>query len=323
MRISSIYIAMFAVSLLSCTGLRKSQVVATENFAIATKGISRVPADIYFRIFQLKAESKSLQLNTILATNDKPKESIALIRDDYEDHSRALQIAEEYSTAYQIVEEYASLVMCLLDESYRKDFVRRKNTWQATFAGLIRRHNNVAVTKIPPAVNNIAGRIIMELGKIPVAKLQKKYLKQAIETARVPFENICDDFIRLDSLKIRGELNNLPAYINNNYANFLENIRAVEKNGNNPYTYFKEYTPLYLNWLTQIDELNSLTVQTVNAFRSLKTTYGVLERFIVSDKPGAVPDEINTLMEEYGKLLNIYKRFQYRREKLTDASLVK
>ncbi len=56
-----------ALVLISCSGLRKSQVTATENFALATKGISRVPADIYFRIHILKAESQTLQLNTLLA----------------------------------------------------------------------------------------------------------------------------------------------------------------------------------------------------------------------------------------------------------------
>ena len=309
--------------LYSCTGLKKTQVQATENFAIATKGISRIPSDIYFRVYQLKSESQTLQLNTLLATNDQAKESIQLLKNDYAEKIKFIEISEAYSTSYQIVEKYASLVLCLLSDSYLKEFYKSKDIWQSSFTGLIDKYNHVAVTKIPPSVGNLTASIIQEIGRLRIARLQKKYLKEAIHTARKPFENICDDFILLDSLKIRSELVNLPDYLDNNYANFLENVRAYEKQGNNPYYYYKEYTPIYTNWLSQINELTVLSSGTVQAFRSLKTAYGQLEDYVNSSNAGDVPDAIKVLMNDYGALIETYRKFQYQREKLNAAALVK
>lgn len=309
------------ILLVSCSGLKKTQVEATEKYAVATKGISRVPSDIYFRIYQLKAESQTLQLNTLLATNDQTKESIELIKNDYEEKVKFMSIAEEYSTAYMIVEKYATLVLCLINDKYLKEFNKTKTTWQGSFEKMIYRYNTVSVTKIPSSVSNFTANVIQQLGKLKIGQLQKKYLKEAIHTARIPFENICDDFIQLDSLKIKSELTTLPVYLDNNYANFLENVRAYEKQGNNPYLFYNQYTPIYTSWLNQLGELNALSNNTVNVFRKLKTTYAVLEAFIDGNGAKVIPPEIDELMKEYGTLIETYQKFQIRKEKLNAAAL--
>ena len=309
--------------LYSCSGLTKTQTNTARSFAIATKDISRIPSDIYFRIYQLKSESQTLQLNAILATNDSAKESIQFLKHDYEEKLKFLEIAEAYSTSYQIVEKYASLVLCLLDDSYLKEFSKSKDAWQVSFTGLIHKYNQVAVTKIPPSVGNLTSSIINEIGQLRISQLQKKYLRNAIETARVPFENICEDFIMLDSLKLKSELANLPDYLDNNYANFLENIRAYERQGNNPYNYYKEYSPIYSGWLSQINELNALATAAVQAFRSLKDGFAKLEEYINDDKPGAPPQAIAVLMRDYSSLMDTYGRFQRQRQMLIASSLLK
>jgi hypothetical protein len=317
----------FAIVLLvffySCSGLKNSQIQVAKSFALATKGISKVPTDIYYRIYQLKAESQTLQLNSLLATNDAPKESIQLLKNNYEENAKFIEIAESYSTSYKIVEKYATLVLCLLSETYLKEFNKSKDTWQSSFEGLIKKYNSVAITKIPPSVGNLTASIIQELGQVRIARLQKKYLKEAIYTARKPFENICDDFILLDSLKIKSELANLPDFLDNNYADFLQNIRAYERQGNNPYYYYKEYTPIYSNWLLQINELKTLSANTIKAFRSLKNAYGQLEDYVTAAKASFVPNGIKTLMTDYAALIETYEAFQYKKEKLNADTLIK
>ena len=299
------------------------QTSTARNFAIATKDISKIPSDIYFRIYQLKSESQTLQLNALLATNDSAKQSIQFLKNDYAEKISFIEIADAYSTSYQIVEKYASLVLCLLDNSYLKDFTRNKDAWQTNFTGLIHKYNQVAVTKIPPSITNFTSSIISEIGQLRIAQLQKKYLRNAFEIAREPFENICEDFILLDSLKLKSELGNLPDYLDNNYADFLENIRAYERKGNNPYNYYKEYSPIYSGWLSQINELNALATAAVQAFRSLKEGFGKLEEYINESKPGPPPHAIAVLMKDYGELMETYGRFQRQREMLKAASLLK
>jgi hypothetical protein len=181
----------------------------------------------------------------------------------------------------------------------------------------------MAVTKIPSSVGSLTSSIISEMGQLRIAQLQKKYLRSAIQTARAPFENICEDFILLDSLKLRNELANLPNYLDNNYANFLENIRAYEKEGNNPYNYYKEYTPIYSSWLSQINELNELASRTIEAFRSLKTCIGELETYVNASNPGPPPGAFKDLMRIYSDLIGVYSKFRFQREKLIEASLIK
>jgi hypothetical protein len=156
-----------------------------------------------------------------------------------------------------------------------------------------------------------------------IVQLQKKYLKNAIQVARVPFENICEDFILLDSLKLQGELSNLPNYLDNNYADFLDNVRAYERQGNNPYNYYKEYSPIYSDWLSQINELNALAAAAVKAFRSLKEGFGKMEEYINESKPGPPPDAIAVLMKDYGELMETSGRFERQRQMLKAASLIK
>ena len=318
------YAAIFVCSLIcSCSGLTKTQTSTVKKFAIATKDISRIPSDIYFRIYQLKSESQTLQLNAILATNDSAKESIQYLKNDYEEKIKFIEIADAYSTSYQIVEKYASLVLCLLDDSYLKEFNKSKDAWQTNFTGLIHRYNQVAVTKIPPSIGSFTSSIISEMGQLRIAQLQKKYLKNAIQIARVPFENICEDFILLDSLKLKSELTNLPEYLDNNYANFLENVRAYERQGNNPYNYYKEYSPIYSDWLSQINELNALAAASVKAFRSLKEGFGKMEEYVNESKPGPPPHAISVLMRDYSELMETYGRFERQRQMLKAASLLK
>lgn len=318
LRYQIIFLLFIAASLLpACGGLQKSQVSATEKFAIATKGISRTPSDIYYRISFLKSESQSLQLSSILATNDSVNESLSLLRENFREQNEFLKIAEEYSTAYFIIEKYTDLVLSLLKTSYMNGFMQSKPGWQSSFDNLVASYNKVSLKKIPSSVGNFTAGLLQQIGKMKLGALQKRYLLEAITTAHEPFENICNDFITLDSLKITGEIQNLPAYIDNNYANFLENIRGYETGGNNPYYYFHSYSPIYNSWLRQVEEIKILTAESIIAFRQLKTTYNELENFVSGNGKQSELPELEELITRYEDLRDTYRKFDNRRSKLT------
>ena len=123
-------IVLFGYCLGACSPINKAQVTEATKFAQATKGISRLPADIYFRLYSLKAESQSLQVNSLISTNDDAAETISLLKSDFSERQQFIELAEEYSTAYKIVEEYANLVLSLLDEKQLQDFKKVEPTWQ-------------------------------------------------------------------------------------------------------------------------------------------------------------------------------------------------
>ena len=148
--------------------------------------------------------------------------------------------------------------------------------------------------------------------------MQKKYLKAAVSTARKPFEGICDDFLNTDIPKIEKELAELPSFVNENYKDFLNNLKAYEtKQGNSPFNYYHSYLPIYLNWQVQLRELNTLVKQLHICILSLRNSYGVLEDFISSDKAGNnIPAEIVQLDADYLSLLDTIAKFAAARERL-------
>ena len=119
-----------------------------------TSGICRTPSDIYYRISFLKSESQNLQLSSILATNDSTNESLALLRQNFEEQGQFLALAEEYSTAYYIVEKYTDLVLRLLKTSYMTGFLKSRIGWQSSFHKLVHKYTAVSLTKIHSSLGN-------------------------------------------------------------------------------------------------------------------------------------------------------------------------
>ena len=320
---SGIYTVVLCL-LFSCAGLKPSQLNAVEKYTVVTKGISAIPPDVYNRVYQLRSQTQTLQLSGVIATNDLARESIEALQIDLNDKLKFLDMVDSFAYAYRIVGKYADLVHCLISQSYLKDFTKNKKQWQSGFDGLVTTYNAACAkripqsTKIPPSVGSIAANIINELGSSKIKALQKKYLIAAVSTARKPFEGICDDFLNTDIPKIEKELAQLPSFINENYKDFLNNIKAYEtKQGNSPYNYYKNYLPLYLNWQVQLKELNLLVKQLQICILSLRNAYGVLENYISTAKiSNDIPDELVQLEANYFSLLDTIAKFSEARERL-------
>jgi hypothetical protein len=305
-------------------GLKTAQVTAVEKYSIVTKGITAVPPDVYNRVYQLRSQTQALQLSGVIATNESAKESIEAIQLDLDDKLKFLDMVDSFAYAYRIVGKYADMVRCLVSESYLKDFTKNKNEWQSSFDGLVKTYNASCerrmppATRIPPSVGSVAANIIKELGSTKIKSLQKKYLLTAITTARKPFEGICDDFLNTDIPKIQKELVKLPGFINENYKDFLNNLKEYEtKQGNSPYNYYKLYLPIYLNWQVQLRELHALVTKLQGCITGLRNSYGVLESYISEKKvSNDMPAELLQLEADYLSLLDTVAKFSEARERL-------
>lgn len=315
-------IVLFTLGFNACSPINKAQVTEAANFAQATKTISRMPADIYFRLYSLKAASQSLQVNSLISTSDDAVESIQLLKSDFAERQQFMQLVEEYSTAYKIVEEYANLVLSLLDQKYLQEFRKQEPTWQLSFDKMIKQYNNASLTKISGSLSRFTAAVVQDIGQLGLKSLQKKYLKQALQEAHIPFLIICEDFIVLDSLKIAGELATMPSHLDNNYANFLENIRAYELKGNNPYNNYTAYSPIYTSWLSQVEEIKVISQRAVAGFRKLRDAYPALQQYIETENNRPVK-EMEALMDQYEKIISTYNKFKNRQLKLSAVELIK
>ncbi len=313
-----------ACLLFSCAGIKPSQKLAVEKYTAITKGISAIPPEVYNRVYQLRSQTQTLQLSGVIATNELASESIEALQQDLNEKLKFLDMVDSFAYAYQIVGKYADMVHCLVSESYLKEFTKNKKSWQISFNGLVSAYNAASAkripppTKIPSSVGSIAADIINELGSAKIKSLQKKYLKAAISTAQKPFEGICDDFLNTDIPKIKKELDELPRFINENYKDFLNNLKAYEtKQGNSPYNYYKMYLPIYLNWQVQLKELSTLVGQLQVCIQSLRNSYGELYNYISeANAAKEIPVGIVQLENDYAVLMATIAKFADARERL-------
>ncbi|HQW83431.1 MAG TPA: hypothetical protein PK987_03170 [Ferruginibacter sp.] len=320
---------LFAICLLfSCSTLKPEQLSAVEKYSIATKGISALPSDIYFRVYQLRSQAQSIQLSGIISTNQSERESVDALQLDFNDKFKFLDLVDSFSYAYKIVGNYAGMVHALISPTYLSEFTKDRKKWQTSFDGLVANYNTVCKKRMPPSkpiptsVGIIASSIIKEMGSAKIKSLQKKYLKNAISAAREPFENICDDFLNTDIPKIKRELQGLPSFINENYKDFLNHVKYYEtQQGNNPYNYYKYYLPVYANWQLQLKELNLLIDKLSVCILDLRNGYGVLENYINTENPASeIPVELQKLDNDYINLTETIARFADARERLFKIS---
>lgn len=313
-----------ACMLFSCSTLKPVQLTAVEKYSIATKGISAIPSDVYFRVYQLRSQAQSLQLSGIIATNQSEHESVDALQLDFNDKFKFLDLVDSFSYAYKIVGNYAGMVHALISPSYLNEFTKNRKQWQTSFDGLVVNYNKACLQKVPPSkpiptsVGKIATTIINEMGSLKIKSLQKKYLKTAIHEARAPFEGICDDFLNTDIPKLKRELAGLPTFMNENYKDFLNHEKYYEtQQGNNPYNYYRYYLPVYANWQLQLKELNLLVDKLAVCILDLRNGFGILEDYINTENPGVnLPGELQKLDTDYINLTETIARFANARERL-------
>ena len=308
--------------LLACSGLKKSQVAVVEKFSGIAKGLSAAPADLYYRVYQLRAQTQTLQLSGVIATNESAKESIEVLQLALNDKLQFLDMVDSFGNAYKIMYLYSEMLQAVANPGYLKDFSKNKKEWETSFNVLVKTYNTAsghvaATTPLNNSLGSITAAIIKAAGSAKIKTLQKKYLKTALTHAQAPFEAICDNFINTGIPRIRNELAALPPFINENYKDFLNNLQAYEtKQGNNPFNYYRHYLPVYLNWQLELKELNTLMQQLDSCFRSLRNACSMLNNCLAAgNKTTAVPPELTLLEDNYSALKITLAKFSEAREK--------
>jgi hypothetical protein len=315
-------IIIFLFTLSCCTGIKPLAVTAVEKYSTVAGGLSTLPPKLYNRAYQLRMQTQTLQLSAVIATNSSAKESIAALQTDLNDKLQFLDMVDSFGYAYQIMGKYAELLHAIISPVYLKDFVKNKKEWETSFNVLLKTYSTTGQKLPATAFNNSVGgftaELIKQLGLGKIKTLQKKYLKAAVTNARISFEAICNNFLTVDIPKISNELQALPNFIDENYKDFLNNIQAYEnKQGNNPYNYYKLYLPLYLNWQLELRELNTLARQLTTCFKSLRDTYAQFEYCIThADTIRELPKELTALEAEYNLLTNTISKFSAARERV-------
>ena len=303
--------------LAGCRGLKDSEAATVQEFAKATYGVSKVPADIYSRKYRIEAEAVALQTSAMISGSANSRLAIDDLKRDYREKALALQTAREFSAAYHILERYSELLMALTSKAYLKDFSAHRSDWQRSFDNAVRKYNSTAERKIPATAGALFSNIITSIGDKGLEHLQRKYLKEAIAEGTPVIAAICNSYCSFDSSKLLHDFDRVSRLIDDNFIAFLDTEKAYEDSiGNNSYNYYKFYSPVYLDWLSEMEQLKALHGASTNGFRQMALAMQVLNGYLSNHSSYAECSKASRkLYNAYLDIEEIYERFGEERLK--------
>ncbi len=306
------------LSIVSCSSIKPNQIVMAENYATVIKGVSTVPEEIYFRMYQLKSQSQQVQLSGLISTSNKSAEMMEYMEQGFIDRLSFLNLVDSIADAHKIVTKYSEFLLALIDKDHLNKFSLHKKEWQSSFDLLTSRYNsnslktNPKFISIPPETSGLVASIINEIGSKKIKSLQNKYLFSAIAQANGLLKNIYQNFLKFDIPRLHAEMNEMPSYVKENFQDFLTNINAYEKSaGQNPYNYYKYYMPIYNNWQLQIREAGILINKMEYCINNLVASLDVFEQAMKDNvSPDDLPPEIEKLNKSFADLNDTQARFE-------------
>lgn len=302
----------------SCSSIKPNQIKLAENYATVIKGVSTVPQEIYFRMYQLKSQSQQVQLSGLISTSSSAKEMMEYMEQGFMDRLSFLSLVDSIADAHKIVSKYSEFFLALIDKNHLYSFTNHKKEWQASFDLLTSRYNSTSLkvnpkfNTIPPETSGLVASIINEIGSKKIKSLQKKYLFSAMAQGKELLKNIYSNFLHFDIPRLHAEMNEMPSYVKENYQDFLANLNAYEKNaGQNPYNYYKYYMPIYNNWQLQIREAGILINKMESCIKNLVASLDTFEQAMKENvSPDNLPTEIEKLNGSFADLKNTQARFE-------------
>lgn len=168
----------------SCSSIKPNQIKLAENYATVIKGVSTVPQEIYFRMYQLKSQSQQVQLSGLISTSSSAKEMMEYMEQGFMDRLSFLSLVDSIADAHKIVSKYSEFLLALIDKNHLYSFTNHKKEWQASFDLLTSRYNSTSLkvnpkfNTIPPETSGLVASIINEIGSKKIKSLQKKIFIQ-------------------------------------------------------------------------------------------------------------------------------------------------
>ena len=302
----------------SCTVIKPNQVNIAENYATVLKGVSAVPENMYFRLYSLKAQSEQAQLSGLVSTTGAANEAIQYLDESFKNRIAFLNLVDSITEAYNIVRDYADLLLALVNESYLSRFISQKSSWQLSFEKLTSKYFLTAgkvsnsFTPVSVGASGLIGNILQEIGTTKIKSLQKKYLQQAIASSTPIVKVICQNFIDLDLPRLKADYVAMPSFLRENYKDFLGNINAYEKaSGNNPYSYYRNYIPVYNYMQFQYYEAGLLLTRMEKCMKDLLLSFDAfLFCFDHDVSRSNLPEAISILNDSYSSLQLVISNFE-------------
>lgn len=294
-------------TLYGCKVLSKQETKSVQALGKALNTGADAPSNFVKQYYQLSFETQLIRISN----NEDPELKVNSLNMLLSKVNESDSIVKGYTAGFGILKKYAELLLALTDTGFLNELNRQKVAFIPAFDSLISKYNDYyPKNKLPiKSVGALAGELIDKVGTKRIGYLQRKYLKDLVTISDSVVSHICMQYPLIDFYKNQQQLKSLDETIRVNYKDFVKFINL----GNNydPYSYYKLYDPIFLDWKNKLMALNSLNTQTSITMVKIRKTHNQLKVDLY--KKHSFKEFLQKLYDLYSSLNEIeesYKQIQ-------------
>lgn len=265
----------------SCATLQSSHTDNVKAFARSAKVLSAVPGKLYSDMANYRYSLKMIEVSTVHRPEKLVEEldKIAVINSRFQNN--AVQIAASAS----LIESYAECLLALTDAAYEQNWHKQSDELSLQLHTAFACYNQVCNQKLPVSAGRFIGEVVTRLGSIKLRSLQKKYLRNFVDTGALIIGDVCDYFTGTVGGTVEAELSSLDNQSANVMTHFYDEIYEYQKGQSiNSFDYLKQYNPLYMEMKARLENLHTLEGKTMQAMQRIKEAHQSLQSSV--DAPG-------------------------------------
>jgi hypothetical protein len=247
-------------------------------FARSAKIISTTPGELYHSISDFRQQLRLVESSTLF-TADK---IIPRLNQSVQMKQAFEENISDVNEACELFTSYADCLLGLLGSE--KELEGHSADLSIRLSNALKCYHTAFNKPSPAAIGDFIAMVVNKIGSIHLKELQKKYLKEFVNSGSVIINDVCDYFIVNVNTELKNETASLAVQFDNVMRNFYDNVEAYERKQNvNPYNYFRYYNPVYLTMKQTLSQLDTLRLQTIGAMQKIKNTHEKLRANLQAD----------------------------------------
>jgi len=298
---------LFLFILTSCVTAKPEYLQNVASFGRSAKKLSSAPGDLYQQISDFRHDLRLIYASTFFSADTVISRLNRVIeyKKSFEEN-----IELTYS-ACSIIGTYAECLLSITDDKYVK-----ANGIETADLGL--KLNNVISgftikrnVSLPKSAGSFLGMVVTEIGSMRIQALQKKYLKEFIDSGSYLVNIVGGYLTDVVGENLNLELPKLDKQFSDVMLTFYDNIEAYQRKQNvNPYDYLRLYNPLYLDMKDRLENLYLLQQKTIGAIENIKTAHEALRTAAENNSVSNSTEEMKKLYASLVEVNNVMNKFR-------------
>ena len=286
------YLIFFLSFFYSCSTLQNPHKQNVKAFAVAAKGLSLAPGELYQNVSDYRHELRTIESATLFTTDKVIPRLNAILETKRAFEKNAAQV----KGAGLLIVSYTECLLALVDDGYYKNLNAGSKDLSLQLTAALSTYNKSFNKQLPVSVGGFLGLVVNQIGSVKLKQLQKKYLKEFVTNGSFIINDVCDYFTNEMALSLQNEMSSLDKQFENVMSNFYDNIEQYQrKHDVNPFDYLKNYNPLYLRLKEKLTDLHLMQTNTIAAMQQVKTTHELLKTSVDSNLSKELGPKLNEL----------------------------